>query len=116
MQSTVDQILERSKESLRNIMDYITGGGKQKAFITDLDDIDLENDSYLDSAIDSNSNGSTNLEIYEFQQAYALKRDLYYAYADRSFLMKKSYDKRLGDHFRYGRYQKSCETTQSRKG
>ena len=57
----------------------------------DLDDIDLENDSYLDSAIETNSYGDTNLKIYEFQQAYALKRDLYYAYAERSFLMKKSY-------------------------
>lgn len=114
MQSTVDDILERSKQSLRNIMDYITGGSKQKAFITDLDGIDIEQGTHLDSAINSYDKGESNQEIYQLQQAYSLKRDLHYAYAERSYLFKKAYDKRLGDHFRYGRDMKHFQTTDER--
>lgn len=116
MQSTVSDILERSKKSIKNIVDYICNGSMQKSFLTDLDDIDLESGTYLDDIIDANDKGLTNIEILELQQAYSLKRDLHYAYAERSYLFKKCYDKKIGDHFRSGRDKAHMDKTAERAG
>lgn len=103
MHSTLDSIIARSKKSIKYINDYIVGGNLQKQFITDLEDVNIEPGTHLDSAISANEAGETNTEIFELQQAYSLKRDLHYAYAERLYLLRKGYDKRLGDHFRPGR-------------
>lgn len=115
MRSTLDTIKDRVDKNLQSLIDYITSN-QQKTFAAD--EVDLEDKSLLDSAIRSADTSLAqeevpkNSKVGELSEAYALKRDFFYTYAGRSWIMNNGIDSKLGDEFRNGRwasYVKSME-------
>ena len=108
MRSTLDKIKDRVEENLQSIKDYISGNA-QKTFAAD--EVDLLDSSLMDSAIRTPDNDLAqselpkNTQVGELSEAYALKRDFFYTYAGRSWLMLNGVDSKLGDEFRNGRWE-----------
>ena len=112
MRSTLEKIKDRADENLKALIDYITGN-RQKTLAAD--EIDLEDSALLDDAIKNpdqeliQSKTAKTSQVGELSEAYALKRDLYYTYAGRSWIMNNGIDSKLGDDFRNGRWANYCE-------